>query len=172
MKRKSSQRGITLMESMVTMAILAIGVAAAISITVDSAKSVSRSAHVEEANMLAQSLVSALMTVPWNARGSGGASLFANTSTANDGDIIDSAGTFATAVALSPSNYDHSETEITGTPLAALVTPLPTGRTPFERYWNIAPIAGTTGVSLAVIVRWQEGTSWRRVVMVGTRYQP
>jgi prepilin-type N-terminal cleavage/methylation domain-containing protein len=171
MRHKPSHRGITLMESIVTMAVLTIGVAAAIGVTVDSAKSVSRSAHVEEANMLAQSLVSALMTVPWSARGSSGASLFANTSTSNDNDIVDGAGTF-TNPTLPPTAYDHSETEITGTPAATLVTPLPTGRTPFQRYWNIAPIAGTNGVSIAVIVRWQEGTAWKRVVMVASRYQP
>jgi hypothetical protein len=161
----------SLIESMCSMAILAVGISGAIGITVDSARSINRGAHVEEATMLAQSLVSTLMSVPWNARGSSAASLFSNTSTSNDADITDGAGAFARST-LSPSSYDHSEAEITGSPIAALVTPLPTGRTAFERYWNIAPIAGTTGVSIAVIVRWHENSTWSRVVLIGTRYQP
>jgi prepilin-type N-terminal cleavage/methylation domain-containing protein len=172
MKQAHSQRGMSLIEAMSSMAILAVGVSGAIGITVNSARSISRGAHVEEATMLAQSLVSTLMSVPWNARGSSAASLFANTTMANDTDITDGAGVFARPATPTASNYDHIETEITGTPIAALVTPLPTGRTTYERYWNIAPIAGTAGVSIAVIVRWHENSNWSRVVLVGTRYQP
>jgi hypothetical protein len=171
MKRTQSQRGITLMETVASMAVLAVGISGALAITVDSSRSMSKSVHIEEASMLAQSLVSTLMSVPWSARGSSAASLFTNTSTTNDGDITDGAGVF-TQAALPPGSFDHSEAEITGTPMAAMVTPLPTGRTPYQRFWNIAPIPGTNGVSIAVIVRWHENSTWSRVVLVGTRYQP
>jgi prepilin-type N-terminal cleavage/methylation domain-containing protein len=189
MKRRQFRRGMTLMESMASMAILTIGISGAIGISVDSSRAVNRSAHVQEATMLAQSLVSALLTVPWSAVGAGGASLFANTSSTNDPNVADVevSGTIpAFKQATVPLGaYDHcSETvnppsvlsqcvgEITGTPTAAIVTPLPTGRTNYERYWNIAPITGTNGVVIAVIVRWHEGSSWSRVVLLATRYQP
>lgn len=171
MKNKQMQRGMSLIESMASMAVLAIGISGAIGITVDSSKSVGRGAHVEEASMLGQSLVSALMAVPWSARGSGSAPLFANTSTSNDADITDGARVF-TQPTVPAGSFDHSEAEITGSPLAALVAPLPSGRTTYQRFWNIAPIPGTNGVAIAVIVRWSEGGSWNRLVLVGTRYQP
>jgi Tfp pilus assembly protein PilV len=173
MKRTQSQRGVTLMETVVSMGLLAVGISGALAISVDSSRSMSKSIHIEEASMLAQSLVSTLMSVPWSARGSSGASLFANTSTSNDADITDGAGVFArNQVTMPAGSFDHSEAEITGTPMAVLVTPLPVNRTAYQRYWNIAPIAGTNGVSIAVIVRWHENSSWSRLVLVATRYQP
>jgi hypothetical protein len=120
-------------------------------------------------------LLSALEAVPYTARGSGASggvnNLFTNSSATNDNDIADSASVFATAT-LPVGSYDHADTELAGTPLASMVAPLPIGRTTFERYWNVAPLAAGTGVTLAVIVRWKEGSIWRRTVVVGTRYSP
>jgi prepilin-type N-terminal cleavage/methylation domain-containing protein len=171
MRRATHQSGMTLVESMASMGILLIGIAGALAVTVDSSRSANRGAHVEQASMLGQSLMSGLMSVPWTAQGSGGASLFANTSTSNDADIVDNAGVFTQSV-LPVGSYDHAESEIAGTPTAAMVAPLPTDTPKFERYWNIAPIAGTNGVVIAVIVRWQENQNWYRLALVGSRYQP
>src|SRR3977135_1336904 len=99
MKRKQSQRGMTLMETVASLGLLAIGISGAMAITVDSSRSMSKSVHIEEASMLAQSMVSTLTSVPWSARGSSGASLFDNTSTSNDTDITDGAGVFASNTA-------------------------------------------------------------------------
>jgi prepilin-type N-terminal cleavage/methylation domain-containing protein len=167
----------TLLEVMIALAILAVGASGAISTVVYSSRSLGTGQNVERATVLAQSLLSALMAAPSTAQGSGASAspktLFTNTYAGvgtNDDDVADSANAF-TAATLAASKYDHAESELTGTPFAALVAPLPTG---FERYWNIAPvIAGSAnGVVLAVIVRWREGTVWRRTVVVGTRYFP
>jgi hypothetical protein len=125
--------------------------------------------------------MSTLMTVPYTAVGAGTCNtagcLFANTQTANDGDIADGAGNFCTAAgcngtaALGATAYDHNaETELIGSPAGALLTSAQNG-VAYTRYWNIAPM-GANGVSIAVVVRWQQGSTWMRTVMVGTRYQP
>jgi prepilin-type N-terminal cleavage/methylation domain-containing protein len=191
MKRTTSQRGMTLMEAMASMAILAIGVSGAVGITTSSARSVSRSAHVQMSTMLAENLLSTLMAVPWNAN----PNLFANTNAGNDGDVADVdtgpgwQSKFAPNLLSTSQPFDHcldtsppapttscTTAEITGT-LATLLMPLPTdprapGRSIYERYWNIAPIAGTNAVTIAVVVRWHEAGRWSRVVLLGTRYQP
>lgn len=178
--KRAPARGMTLLEVMVALAILLVGAAGALSTAIYSGASLGTGQHIEQASGLAQSLLTALMAVPATAHGVGAASaapntLFTNTYTTNDGDIADSGQVFAQTT-LPASAYDHAESEIAGTAFGALVAPLPASPaySNYQRYWNIAPVAigSVNGVSIAVVVRWSEGTVWRRTVVVGTRYFP
>lgn len=185
MKRRHLQRGMSLIEGMIAMAILLIGLIAGLSTIIYASRALGSATHVEEGSALAQSLLATLLAIPYNAQVLGGTGVFTNVSTSNDADITDTASVF-TQPTLPPWAFDHQETEIFGTladggpssaPLSALVVPLgtayyTTGRSAYERFWNVAPLASGNGVSIAVIVRWREGPIWRRTVLVGTRYQP
>jgi prepilin-type N-terminal cleavage/methylation domain-containing protein len=162
----------TLLEVMIALAVLAFGLSGAFATVGYASRFQSTAAHVEEASALAQSLLSVLLAVPYAATGTGGASLFANTSTTNDNDIADTAGNFALAT-LPAGSFDHVDADL-GATLGQSVIPLPTSRTPYQRYWHIAPLPANVGqgVTIAVIVRWSESGTWRRTVVVGTRYQP
>jgi hypothetical protein len=181
----------SLIETLIALTVLAIGLTAAASAVIYSSLSLARTGHVEEASMLAQSLSSALSSVPYTAQLSGAVSPFANSNNGNDGDVADSAGAFCsvglsigsaassivqcTGGAAVPSGADapdHTDSELAGSQLASIVVPLPTGRTPFERFWNIAPMPSGNGVMYAVIVRWKEGNAYYRTVVVGTRFRP
>jgi prepilin-type N-terminal cleavage/methylation domain-containing protein len=169
----AAPRGMSLLEVMIALAILAIGLTGATSAVLYSTRALAHSSHVEEASMLAQSLASALASIPYTAMLPGPVSPFSNPNTGNDGDIADSQNQFANATLPSGSwAPDHSESQLAGSQLAAMVAPLPTGRTPYERYFNIAPMPSGNGVMFAVIVRWTESGVFRRTVVVGTRFQP
>jgi prepilin-type N-terminal cleavage/methylation domain-containing protein len=187
---KPIRRGMTLLEVMIALAVLAFGLSGAFATVGYASRFQSTAAHVEEASALAQSLLSVLMAIPYAATsvngdggipggGAAGDPLLKNVSTTNDNDIADTAGNFTLATVPSGS-FDHSDGEL-GT-VAASVIPLPTSissdggdggvRNGYQRYWNIAPTAVGPGVMIAVIVRWSEGGTWRRTVVVGTRYAP
>jgi prepilin-type N-terminal cleavage/methylation domain-containing protein len=174
---KTIGRGMTLIEITIALAVLAFGLSAAFATVGYASRFQSTAAHVEEASALAQSLLSGLLSVPYASAGTGNASgspptggLFRDFSTTNNGDIADSAGNFALAT-IPAGSFDHQDSEM-GASLVPAVIPLPTGRTNYERYWNVAPLAVGQGVAIAVIVRWSEGGTFRRTVVVGTRYQP
>ena len=80
-------RGMSLIETLIALTVLAIGLTAAASAVIYSSLSLARTGHVEEASMLAQSLSSALSSVPWTAQLSGAVSPFANSNAGNDGDV-------------------------------------------------------------------------------------
>jgi prepilin-type N-terminal cleavage/methylation domain-containing protein len=174
-------RGLTLIEVLMALTVLTIGLTGAMASVVYASGSLARSVHVGEATMLAQSLASALASVPYTAQLAGNASPFADTNAGNNGDIADSALLYAgSSVPTGSSAPDHAESELAGSSLNAMVTPLPTGGTTYERYWNIAPQPSGNGVVYAVIVRWKEGGGGRadggdvylRTIVVGTRFQP
>lgn len=171
---RRSTRGMTLLEVMIALAVLALGAVGAFSTVIYASRSLGTGSNVERGTVLAQSLLTALMAVPATARGTGNAggvnNLFTNVSTTNDGDVADTGQVFVQAV-LPAGSFDHAESEIASTAFASLVAPLGPG---YERYWNIAPIVtgSTNGVVIAVIVRWHETTVWRRTVVIGTRYFP
>ena len=168
-----SARGLTLIEVLMALTVLTIGLTGAMASVVYASGSLARSVHVGEATMLAQSLASALASVPYTAQLAGNASPFADTNAGNNGDIADSALLYAgSSVPTGSSAPDHAESELAGSSLNAMVTPLPTGGTTYERYWNIAPQPSGNGVVYAVIVRWKEGGVYLRTTVVGTRFQP
>jgi len=170
MRRRAS--GVTLIEVMISLVVLVIGLTAATATVIFASKSTSTGMHVEQASTMAQSLLTALMSVPYSSSGTGNSAspktFFTNTTTANDADLIDSAQNFALAT-LPANSYDHVDTELTPS-VRAMLAPQP-GAPNYERYWNIAPM-GTNGVVIAVIVRWHESAGWQRTVVVGTRYSP
>lgn len=181
-----NQRGMSLVEVLIALTVLAIGLTGATAASVYSSRAMARSSHVEEASMLAQSMASAVSSVPYTVLASG-VSPFANANAGNDGDIADSEGrycsaSFATAGlgsclggATLPAGAwapDHADADFAGSQFAAMVSPLPTGRTPFQRFLNVAPMPSGNGVMFAVIVRWKEGDVYQRTVVVGTRFQP
>ena len=170
---RSRASGLTLIEVMAALAVLAIGLLAGTSTVIYASKFTSTGMHVEQATTVAQSLMTTLLAVPYASSGSGNAAapntLFTNTTTANDADLIDSAHNFELAT-LPANSFDHADTELPANVLA-MVGPSPAGGITYQRYWNIAAI-GTNGVVIAVIVRWHENNQWLRTVVVGTRYQP
>jgi prepilin-type N-terminal cleavage/methylation domain-containing protein len=169
---KRSDRGFTLIEVLISLAVLFIGVTAATSTVIYASRSVSTGLHLEQASTLGQSLLTTLMAVPFTSSGSGNSlspnTFFTNVTTANDADVADSAAAFAQAT-LPANAYDHVDTELPAN-VAAMTATAPPGSISYQRYWNIAPV--TKGVIIAVIVRWQDGATWQRTVAVGTRYQP
>jgi prepilin-type N-terminal cleavage/methylation domain-containing protein len=170
---KTRPSGVTLIEVLVSLAVLAFGLTAAANTVVYASRFLATGTHVQDASMLAQSLLTTLMALPYDSRGTGPSAspntLFTNTSTTNDTDVADSAKAF-TAATLAAGVYDHADGELAGA-ARAMVAPIPAGNTTYERYWNIAPV-GTNGVVIAVIVRWRESGTWRRTVVIGTRYSP
>jgi type IV pilus modification protein PilV len=167
--------GVTLVEVLIALVVLVIGLTSATATVIYASKSTSTGVHVEQASTMAQSLLTTLLAVPYTSSGTGASAspnnFFTNVTTANDGDITDSALNFQQAT-LPANSYDHVDSELPANVLA-MIGPQPPTSINFERYWNIAPI-GTTGVVIAVIVRWQEGGNgpWQRTVVVGTRYNP
>lgn len=168
-----SARGLTLIEVLMALTVLTIGLTGAVASVVYASGSLARSVHVGEATMLAQSLSSALSSIPYTAQLSGGASPFADKNVGNNGDIADSALLYAgSAVPTGSAAPDHTESELAGSSLVAMVAPLTTGGATYERFWNIAPQPSGNGVVYAVIVRWKEGPTYLRTTVVGTRFQP
>lgn len=166
--------GVTLVEVLIALVVLVIGLTAASATVIYASKSTSTGLHVEQASTTAQSLLTALLSVPYTSSGTGASAspnnLFTNATAANDIDITDTTLKFQQAT-LPPNAYDHADSELPANVLA-MIAPQPAGGITYQRYWNIAPI-GTNGVLIAVIVRWQEGQGpWQRTVVVGTRYQP
>jgi prepilin-type N-terminal cleavage/methylation domain-containing protein len=165
-------RGLTLIEVLMALTVLTIGLTGAMASVIYASGSLARSLHVGEATMLAQSLASALNSVPYTAQLTGG-SPFADKNAGNNGDVADSELLYAgTTVPTGGSAPDHTESELASSSLATLVAPLPTGGTPYERFWNIVPQPSGNGVVYAVIVRWKEGGTYLRTTVVGTRFQP
>jgi hypothetical protein len=100
-----------------------------------------------------------------------------NSNSANDADVADAAAAFQVYGATPP--FDHDESRLAGAgydwngiPTAVLATG------GFERYWNVAEpddvnANGTPdGRRIAVIVRWPQGASWRRIVLTGFKVNP
>jgi type IV pilus modification protein PilV len=184
MKRRAS--GVTLIEVLIALVVLVIGLTAATATIIYANRSTTTGMHVEQASTMAQSLLTALLAVPYTSSGTGNSAspnnFFTNSVTGNDTDVADSANAFAVNV-LPSTAYDHSDAELPANVLAMIgpATPVPGGIT-YQRYWNIAPV-GSNGVVIAVIVRWHEASQyttagstlqyfWQRTVVVGTRYAP
>ena len=161
----TSQRGTTLLEAMVAMAVVLIAAAGTAGLHTQQLKMTGEARRITEATALAQDLVENMSLWAFNdAR-------LSNANTSNDTDIGDSQSRFERA---SPP-ADHSDADLgatwTGIPQASV----PAG---FERYWNVAYVDDVDGnaawdaVRIAVIVRWPAGTGWRRVVMITSKTNP
>ena len=163
----TAQRGTTLLETMIAMAVMLVATVGTLSMNVQHLRMNGEARRVTEATAIARDLVENISTWPY------GDARLANTQSGNDGDIADDAFKFEGAV--TSSDYDHAEADLTAG--GASWTGLPS-RAGFERYWNVAypddaDLNGTPdAVRVAVIVRWQVGGGWRRVVLLTTKVNP
>lgn len=150
-RTSSSQRGMALLEAMIAMIVVAIGATGAMGLHMHQLAQTGEARHTTTAAALAQDMVESMSLWAWND------TRLADSRTSNNSDIGDAARAFEG----STFEYDHAEAD-----LGSSWTGLP-ARAGFERYWNVA----TTGrlVKIAVIVRWQQGSGWRRLVAYTAR---
>ena len=172
MRTHPSERGYTLVESMIAIGILLVGAAGLASTYVQGVAMTGDARRATEATAIASDLLNNISLWPYQS------TALANASTSNDGDIGDTAHAFeTTADPLGSSLADHGEADLTA--MGARWTGIPQAdlRGVFERYWNVAYIDtngdGVTDlVQIAVIVRWQQSGAWRRVVLLTAKQNP
>jgi type II secretory pathway pseudopilin PulG len=163
---RSWQRGTTLLEVMAAMSILIVAGVGTLGLHTQQLKMNGDARRITEATALAQDMVENMALWSW------GDARLANTNTANDTDLGDSAFQFELA---SPP-YDHAEADLTAGGVAWNGIAKP--KDGFERYWNVAYVDDIDGngtwdaVRIAVIVRWQGSTGWRRIVLLTTKANP
>ncbi len=170
---RRGERGTTLVEAMAATVVLLIVATGLLGMYTQQLRMTGDARRVTEASALAQDLVENIAQWSYNdAR-------LANTNTANDGDIGDTAYRFEAA---SPP-ADHGEADLTAG--GAVWNGLP-ARAGFERYWNVSDKDYTNpgllldsdgngvadGLRIAVIVRWPQGTGWRRLVLMTMKPNP
>ena len=191
MTRLSAPRGMTLLEVMVSMALLGIALLGLASSHIVASTSLSQAKRQTEGAALAQQLAATLETIPYTSNGTSPTGLFANTATSNDADVGDSTGNIDAAGVLDPvaaGLADHADTELPAGVLASLSpanATIPNSTIAvYQRYWNISPIVdpltptAVGGVTIAVIVRWpltQNGGGnggYGHVAVLTTRFDP
>ncbi len=161
----ASQRGTTILETMVAVAVMIVAAIGTLSLHVQQLRMTGDARRTTEAVALARDLVENISTWQY------GDARLANTQTGNDGDIADDAFAFERANPV----YDHAEADLTAA--GAVWNGLPP-RSGYERYGNVAYVddADANGVPdavrIAVIVRWQSQVGWRRVVLLTTKLNP
>ena len=171
----SSARGATLLEVMFAMAMLMIGAAGMVGMHRQSQLFLGDSRRLTRASYIAQDLANQIQLWPFSESDGG---RLANADASNDGDIADNAGVFYTEAA---PPADHGEADLTlggrsfnglGQDVLAL--------NQMERFWNVATSPdddlNANGVAdslrIAVIVRWPEGSGWRRYVFYTVKVNP
>jgi prepilin-type N-terminal cleavage/methylation domain-containing protein len=176
MRTRARQRGFTLIENMAAMAVVLIGATGLASMFSVGVRMNGDARRMTRATAIAQDLVDNIALWPYQDNVAG--TPLANTKTANDGDIGDTAFAFErTADPLGAGLADHGEADIAalGTAWTGIPASEITGQ--FERYWNVAYVDtngdGTNDVvQIAVVVRWQQGGSWRRIVLLSAKINP
>lgn len=171
MRPTGRQRGLTLIEAMIAMAVLLIGATGMMAMNGQAVRLNADGRRMTRAVAIAEDMVAQLEL--WDYTDP----RLANTTTANDADYGDS--TFAFEGAPGSFAADHAEADLTmggadwnGLPTADLAA----GQ--FERYWNVAEIddANGNGVPdarrIAVIVRWPQGGGYRRIVLYLAKANP
>lgn len=175
MRRPDRQSGFTLIETMVAMAILMFGAVGMTKLFNVSYEMNGQARRATRASAIAQDLLENISL--WAYQDNVIGTPLANVSTANDADIGDTAFAFQTdASPVADGLADHDEATITA--MGAAFTGIPTAALgEFQRYWNVTYL-DTNGngvndlVQIAVIVRWPEGASWRRVVLLSAKLNP
>jgi Tfp pilus assembly protein PilV len=160
------QRGTTLIEVMAAVSILLVAGLGTLGIHTQQLKMNGDARRITEATALAQDMVENIALWSW------GDARLANADTTNDADIGDAAFQFELANPV----YDHGEADLKlgGTQWNGIAKP----KDGFERYWNVAYVDDIDGngtwdaVRIAVIVRWQGSTGWRRIVLMTTKANP
>ena len=160
-------RGTTLIEAMIALALLLGAALGLVGLNMAGVRMNASARRVGRATALAQDLVTQIQTWDYtDVR-------LANTNVGNDADIAD--GALAYQGATAPAS-DHTDDELDASYLG-----LPTAAARaqgFQRYWNVATPDDANGngtpdcARVAVIVRWQDGLAWRRIVLVTAKINP
>ena len=168
MRRRDIGRGFTLLEPMMAVLVMLVGAVGVLGLHRIGVTVNGDARRMTRATAIAQDLISQIDTWDYtDAR-------LANVNSSNDATLGDPAYAFEGA---SPP-ADHGEADLTaggaifsGLPAAALAGG-------YERYWNVAYTDDSNGnnvidsARIAVIVRWPQGSSWRRVVLLGLKRNP
>lgn len=171
-RARPGDRGFTLLESMIAIGIVLLAAMGLASAYVQGVGLTGDSRRKTQAVAIAQDLLNNIALWDYTS------AALANATTSNDADIADTARAFeTTADPLASGLADHGEATLTG--LGAAWTGLPTSALGgvYERYWNVVYIDtnsdGTADlVEIAVIVRWQQSGTWRRIVLLGAKTNP
>lgn len=150
---KAAERGVTLVEAMIAVLVLLTGATGTIAVHAYQVNRNAEARRVSEASALAQDLAENMSLWAWDDV------RLTDVDTSNNPDLGDTAYRFEG----SSFTADHSETEL-GSSYTGLAS-----RAGFERYWNVAEDAVQRRRRIAVIVRWQHGGGWHRVVVLTTR---
>jgi type II secretory pathway pseudopilin PulG len=172
-----SERGTTLIESMVAMVILLVGALGMMSLHSTGLRLQGESREITRATAIAQDLMNQIQAWEYaDVR-------LAEVNGANNLDVGDDAQLFNVYGTIPP--FDHAEADLTAG--GAGWTGIPTADLSvggFERYWNVTTLnpdgsvidSGgnglVDGMHIAVIVRWPQGGSWHRVVLHGFKVNP
>jgi hypothetical protein len=160
-------RGISIVEAMVSLGIMAAGALGVMAVHNRSQAQLADSMHIVRATVVANDLLAQVEA--WDFADP----RLANSNASNDLDLGDVAYAFGTA---SNPPADHGEADLTG-----LGTPwrgLPTSEVRdygLERYLNVAYVddvntnAAWDAARVAVIVRWPVPGGWRRLVVTGVK---
>lgn len=176
MRTRASERGLTLIESMLALAIMLIGAMGLASLFTTGVQMNGDARRMTRATAIAQDLLNNIALWPYQDNVAG--TPLANTSTANDADVGDAAFAFQQdANPVGDGLADHGEADLTA--LGALWTGIPAAELggEYERYWNVRYV-DTNGngvndlVQIAVIVRWQHAGGWRRIVLLTAKINP
>lgn len=174
METRARERGVTLIESMLALAILLLGAVAIGSVFTTGVRLNGDARRMTRATAIAQDLVNSIALWPY-VEGTGP---LANTSTSNDADLGDTAFAFqGVAAPVADGIADHGEADLTA--LGTRWTGLPASELSggYERYWNVRYVdTNANGLNdlaeIAVIVRWPHGGGWRRVVLMTAKLNP
>jgi len=172
-----NERGVGLIEAMMAMVVLLVGAMGMMSLHSTGVRMQGEAREITRATAIAQDLMSQMQT--WDYADP----RLSNLNTANDRDVADDAQLFTASGSTPP--FDHAEADLA--PLGTSWTGIPTEGLAvggFERYWNVStsnPDGSAIdsngnglvdGMHLAAIVRWQQGSSWHRVVLHGFKVNP
>jgi hypothetical protein len=163
-------RGVSIVEALISLAILTIGASGVMAMHSRSQAFLGDSMHLVRAKEVAQDLLSQVELWDFNDP------RLANTNLSNDADPGDRAGRFD--IMDSPP-ADHGEADITG--LGPGWVGLPTSEVQeygMERYLNVRYQDDQNGnavwdaVRVAVVVRWRIGASWRTYIVHQVKLNP
>lgn len=175
MRTRASERGFTLIESMLALAVMLVGAMGIAALYTTGVQMNGDARRMTRATAIGQDLLNNIAIWPYN-EASG--TPLANVSTSNDADIGDAGYAFQlTADPLGAGLADHGEADLAA--MGALWTGMPSSELggEYERYWNVKYVdTNGNGVNdlaqIAVIVRWPHGAGWRRIVLMTAKLNP
>jgi Tfp pilus assembly protein PilV len=171
--RPALQRGSTLIESLVAMAVLMAGSMGLVALHGNGVRLETDSRKVTRATAIAQDLVNQMEYWAYDEAGR-----FKNVHAENDATLGDPGQLFETSSdPVGDKIADHGEADLTlgGATWTGLSAADVEG---YERYWSVAYVDDSNGntawdaVRVAAVVRWRSGAGWRRVVMMMTKVNP